>query len=68
MQPFDPWQPLLEMARRTPSPHNVQLWRVALRSVTRAQDREFVKVSLHPLGTGPFAGRDTRIKNQYVAD
>jgi phenylacetate-CoA ligase len=38
------------------------------REVTRMFDPSAVVVELHRFGTGPFAGRDIRIKNQYIAD
>lgn len=37
------------------------------REVTRMFDREHVEVELYDYGTGPFADRDIRIKNKYVA-
>jgi phenylacetate-CoA ligase len=37
------------------------------REVTKMFDRDQVKVFLHKYETGPFAGRDIRIKNKYIA-
>jgi len=36
------------------------------REVTKMFDRSCVTVELHQIGTGPFAGRDIRIKNKYI--
>jgi phenylacetate-CoA ligase len=36
------------------------------REVTKMFDRSCVSVELHQFGTGPFAGRDIRIKNKYI--
>jgi phenylacetate-CoA ligase len=38
-----------------------------LREVSRLFDRSQVHVKTHAHGTGPFAGRDIRIKNKYIA-
>jgi phenylacetate-CoA ligase len=37
------------------------------REVTKMFDRDQVQVFLHEYETGPFAGRDIRIKNRYIA-
>jgi phenylacetate-CoA ligase len=37
------------------------------REITKMIVPEQVRVTLHVYGTGPFAGRDIRIKNRYVA-
>ena len=37
------------------------------REVTRMFERSQVRVIVHDHGTGPFAGRDIRIKNNYIA-
>lgn len=37
------------------------------REVTRMFDRECVEIEVHHFETGPFAGRDHRIKNKYVS-
>ena len=37
------------------------------REVTRMFERECVEIEVHPFETGPFAGRDIRIKNKYVS-
>lgn len=37
------------------------------REVTRMFPPEAVVIEVHPFGTGPFANRDIRIKNQYIA-
>jgi phenylacetate-CoA ligase len=37
------------------------------REVTKMFDRSQLQVFLHEYGTGPFAGRDIRIKNKYIA-
>jgi phenylacetate-CoA ligase len=37
------------------------------REVTKMFDRSQVQIFLHEYGTGPFAGRDIRIKNKYIA-
>ena len=36
------------------------------REVTKMFERSSVTVELHQFGTGPFAGRDIRIKNKYI--
>jgi phenylacetate-CoA ligase len=38
------------------------------REVTRMFDRECIEVEVHAFETGPFAGRDIRVKNRYIAD
>jgi phenylacetate-CoA ligase len=37
------------------------------REVSKLFDRRQVHVQVHPRDTGPFAGRDIRIKNRYIA-
>jgi phenylacetate-CoA ligase len=37
------------------------------REVTKMFDRSQVQVFLHEYENGPFAGRDVRIKNKYIA-
>ena len=37
------------------------------REVTRMFQPSQVKVTVHEFETGPFAGRDIRIKNNYIA-
>jgi phenylacetate-CoA ligase len=37
------------------------------REVSKLFERSQVHVKVHPHGTGPFAGRDIRIKNRYIA-
>jgi phenylacetate-CoA ligase len=37
------------------------------REVSKLFDRRQVSVQVHPRDTGPFAGRDIRIKNRYIA-
>ena len=37
------------------------------REVTKMFDRSCVEIEVHPFETGPFAGRDIRIKNKYIA-
>src|SRR5205085_1477093 len=37
------------------------------REVTKMFDKNCVTVELHQFGTGPFMGRDIRIKNKYIA-
>jgi phenylacetate-CoA ligase len=37
------------------------------REVTKMFDRSQVQVFLHEYEKGPFAGRDVRIKNKYIA-
>ena len=37
------------------------------REVTRMFERSQVRVIVHDHETGPFAGRDIRIKNNYIA-
>lgn len=36
------------------------------REVTRMFDRSAVEIEVHPYETGPFQGRDIRIKNKYI--
>ena len=36
------------------------------REVTRMFDRDSVEVEIHEFETGPFAGRDIRVKNKYI--
>ena len=102
------WPSLLESAIYSPSPHNVQPWRVRIldeteadlfidsartlpkedptgsfitiffeglsaynqdfREVTKMFDRTCVEIEVHRFETGPFAGRDMRIKNRYIAN
>ncbi|MEP7028235.1 MAG: CoF synthetase, partial [Candidatus Eisenbacteria bacterium] len=38
------------------------------REVRRMFPREALAISIHPFGTGPFAGADDRIKRKYIAD
>jgi phenylacetate-CoA ligase len=38
------------------------------REVTRMFDRDCIEIEVHAFETGPFAGRDIRIKNRYIAD
>ncbi|HKE59570.1 MAG TPA: hypothetical protein VKB46_22825 [Pyrinomonadaceae bacterium] len=38
------------------------------REVTRMFDRGCVEIEVHAFETGPFAGRDIRVKNRYIAD
>jgi phenylacetate-CoA ligase len=37
------------------------------REVTRMFDRDVVEIEVHEFETGPFAGRDIRVKNKYIA-
>ena len=37
------------------------------REVTKMFDRSCVEIEVHPFETGPFVGRDIRIKNRYIA-
>jgi phenylacetate-CoA ligase len=37
------------------------------REVTKMFDRTCVEIEVHPFETGPFAGRDIRIKNKYIS-
>jgi len=37
------------------------------REVTKMFDRSCVEIEVHPFETGPFAGRDIRVKNRYIA-
>jgi phenylacetate-CoA ligase len=37
------------------------------REVTKMFDRSCIEIEVHPFETGPFAGRDIRIKNRYIA-
>jgi phenylacetate-coenzyme A ligase PaaK-like adenylate-forming protein len=37
------------------------------REVTKMFDRSCIDIQVHPFETGPFAGRDIRIKNRYIA-
>jgi phenylacetate-CoA ligase len=37
------------------------------REVTKMFDQSCIKLELHDYETGPFAGRDIRIKNKYIA-
>ena len=37
------------------------------REVTKMFDRSCVEIEIHPFETGPFAGRDIRVKNRYIA-
>lgn len=36
------------------------------REVTRMFDRDCVEIEVHPFETGPFKGRDIRVKNRYI--
>jgi len=36
------------------------------REVTKMFDRSALEIEIHAYGTGPFAGRDIRIKNKYI--
>jgi len=38
------------------------------REVTRMFTRDCVEIEVHAFETGPFAGRDIRVKNRYIAD
>ena len=38
------------------------------REITKMITPQHVRVTLYPYGTGPFANRDIRIKNRYVAN
>src|SRR4029453_15549807 len=37
------------------------------REVTKMFDRSWVEIEVHAFETGPFAGRDIRVKNKYIA-
>lgn len=37
------------------------------REVTRMFDRSCIEIEVHQFETGPFAGRDIRVKNKYIA-
>lgn len=37
------------------------------REVTKMFDRECVEIEVHRFETGPFAGRDIRVKNKYIS-
>jgi phenylacetate-CoA ligase len=37
------------------------------REVTKMFDRSCIEIEIHAFETGPFAGRDIRIKNRYIA-
>lgn len=37
------------------------------REVTKMFDRSCIEIEIHEFETGPFAGRDIRIKNRYIA-
>ena len=37
------------------------------REVTKMFDRSCVEIEIHPFETGPFADRDIRVKNRYIA-
>ena len=37
------------------------------REVTKMFDRSQIQIFLYEYETGPFAGRDVRIKNKYIA-
>jgi len=36
------------------------------REVTRMFDRDCIEIEIHAFETGPFAGRDIRVKNKYI--
>lgn len=36
--------------------------------MTRMFDRSCIEIEVHPFETGPFEGRDIRVKNKYIAD
>ena len=38
------------------------------REVTKMFDRSCIEVEVHAFETGPFEGRDVRVKNKYIAD
>jgi phenylacetate-coenzyme A ligase PaaK-like adenylate-forming protein len=38
------------------------------REVTRMFDRSCVEIEIHAFETGPFEGRDIRVKNKYIGD
>ncbi|MDX9911405.1 MAG: hypothetical protein RBS39_06210 [Phycisphaerales bacterium] len=38
------------------------------REVSKMFADDHVVVAIHPFGTGPFAGRDVRVKNRYIVD
>ena len=38
------------------------------REVTKMFDRSCIEIEVHQFETGPFAGRDIRIKNRYIAE
>ena len=38
------------------------------REVTRMLDRRCVEIEVHAYETGPFKGRDIRVKNKYIGD
>jgi len=37
------------------------------REVTRMFDRDCIEIQVHEFETGPFAGRDIRVKNKYIS-